>query len=1182
MPDASGIATLHIRLLGGPEIRLGDRPIHLETGKTLALLAYLIVRPGPHQRDMLADLLWGEQGPARAARNLRRALWNIRHNLCPEGEDAPCPFLVITRREAAFNLESPHTLDVRLFEAHLQAAQDALKNLPRGAMMPEDVLDHLQACVRLYRGDFLEGVYVEGTPAFESWLLGERAYYREQILQVLTQLSEMHTARGEYNAAILVLRRLLALAPWSEWAHRQLMLCYALTGRRSDALAQFQRCKRILRDELDVAPLPETVDLYERIRSSDQFAQLIRVDLDRPLREDALHLPPIPFLGREQEHAWLLDHWKRRSAGLTLVEGPAGIGKTRLVEEVLRQLGGRGIPILQGRCHQFGTSVPFQPFVDALRSYLRAPPNALSSLEGVWLAELSGLLPELRAQYADLPPPVVIEKEMGARQRLFEAVVQTLRTLATPALVLFLDDLHWADPDTIDLVQYLAHRLVDSSTWVVATYREEDLEAGHPFLLLRRELGRQHRAFILHLQPLHEEAVRALAQSIPGLREQERHALSAYLMAQSVGNPFILVETLHDLVDRQVLQRTGTGWRADVGWLERATRRLSDTVVRVASNPHPIPRAVTDMILARVERLPPPNRSLLEMAAILGEPFTRELLHTLTNVTIRDVEDALALWHARGLVHTPSLEDSSRYDFTHPLLREVLYTHIPPLRRRHLHGHVAETLERLYAGREHSIVETLAYHYAASERREKAIYYLLAAGEAAQARQAQETAIYFFSRALDIIPEDDLENRYRALSGRERAYNQLARREAQARDLDVLADLANALEAPVLQADVLRRRAEWAMRTARFREGIARATEAQRFAQAHNALALSVDALRIESMCLLRLGDFAAAMQRCEEALRICRDIGDRRREVLVLGTLAIAELDHGQIRLAREHMETVLEYWRATDDIWHHAIACNNLSMVYHRLGEYGPALSVQEEARQLIPRTGDLGLNAYSLVSLGILYATLGRYEESLHLYQQAMDLARTISDKSLQAYIHACQGDALCAMEAVEEAQNAYQAALSIEEDLGVYFYRPQIWEGLSRCALLRGEWDEADSCLQKARHYHALGDYPGYFVSLALHAYVQAHRNRQDAARDLVEQFITWTNTHKEREEPDPEAWWLISQTLTALGDKEGARRALTRAHTILQRRAATLENDLRNSYLFHIPAHRSIMEVFSGT
>ncbi len=1166
--------TLNIRLLGGPDIRLGNQPIHLETTKTLALLAYLVVRPGPHQREWLANLFWGEQGEVRAARSLRRALWNIRHTLSPGSAEKESPYLIITRQEVAFNHEGPYTLDLETFVHHFQAARtDIQKARDKGSVSPA-TLRHLHACVNLYRGDFLEGVHIKDAPAFEMWLNSKRAYYQEMAVQVLYHLSEIHTARGEYSEAITALQHLLSLAPWSEWAHRQLMFCYALTGRRADALAQYERCKQILRKELAADPLPETVRLYERIRDPRQFTDMLTRARQEPLPTDPL--PPIPFFGRSQEHAWLLARWTHPQGILTVVEGEAGIGKTRLVKEVLRHLQGLGVTVLEGRSHQFGSNIPFHPVSEALRHLLQRAPDVLDTLEPVWLAELARLLPELLAKHAHLPPPVPLEKGAAARQRLFEAVAQALLVLRGNGLAFFLDDVQWADADTIDMLRYLLNRLAEEHIWFVTACRGEELEPGHPFRLLRRDLGRTRRLQTLRLSPLDKESVHLAFTTWCSLPESQGHLLSTYLYARSQGNPFILLEHLRDLVERGVLLQTPQGWEVDTSRLPTDTDNPS-TAPFTHHNPNDaIPAPVQDMILERVERLPSSARELLDVAAVLEGEFSRDLLQAVTNVPLHQVDEALMAWFSRGLVQPTSNTPTPGYDFHHPLVRQVIYQNLSQPVRQGLHARVGHTLERLFAGQEEKVLESLAYHFTAAAEREKAVHYLLLAGESVQARQAQKAAVGFYTQALEFIPEEDKEARYRALSGRERAYNQLALREAQAQDLDALWELAIALDDRARQAAVLLRRAEWAMRTARVQEGITAAQKAQRLAQEAGEMGIVVDALRMESMCYVRMGTFERARTCCEKGLQLSQEIGDRHREILCRGTLGFIEMDLNRPEKARQHMEAALAYWRGTEYLWYWAIACNNLSMLYHRLGEYGRALSLQEEARQLIPKTGDIGLEAYSLASLGILYYTVGRYEDALQSFEQALTLARIITDRGFEAYTYTCQGDVYIALEQVDKAEEAYRLALAIEHEVNITFNRPLIWDGLARCALMRNDVEEAERHLTKAEEYFVQEQHPGFGETLALHAFVYTLLNAPIAARQKLRQFQEVIEAPEVEASLKPEAWWWVSRAWEALEEDKAAREALLRAYTLIQRRGATLDEETRATFLTRVPTHQAVL------
>ncbi len=293
---------LDIRLFGGLRIALDGEPVSaFMSQKVPALLAFLAVSGRAQRRDDLAALLWGEMPDADARNNLRQALANLRKLL------DPC--LTITRETVELNAEPPVFLDTTAFETALA--------LPPGLPV-ENRAAALTAAAALYTGDFLAGFFVREAPAFEEWMLGQRARYREQALLALHTLTQHHLAAGEYDRGIQSATRLLALDEWREEAHCQLMLALARTGQRSAALAQYQRCRRLLEQELGVEPAAETIQLYERIRAS----------MLRPRHN--LPAAAADLVGRADEIAELRARLRTPGCQMLTLVGAGGIGKTQL------------------------------------------------------------------------------------------------------------------------------------------------------------------------------------------------------------------------------------------------------------------------------------------------------------------------------------------------------------------------------------------------------------------------------------------------------------------------------------------------------------------------------------------------------------------------------------------------------------------------------------------------------------------------------------------------------------------------------------------------------------------------------------------------------------------------------------------------------------------------------------
>lgn len=260
---------LTLSFLGPPVVEWGGEPAgHFVSNKSLALFCYLAMRVGLHAREHLAGLLWGEMTEERAKANLRMALYNLQ-KLFPG-----C--LVVTRINVAFNHAQPYWLDVDVFKSGLDVSHGQVASL--------------RSTIELYRGEFLENLYVKSAPDFEVWLVEQREHLRLSFLRVLEELANHYMSQGDWTASIEAYRRLLVVDSFREDVNRRLMLALAQAGRYDAALEQYQLCCRLLREELCVEPTLETMALYERI-------QIIRSQ-PRPSNLPSEH---VSLIGKETE-----------------------------------------------------------------------------------------------------------------------------------------------------------------------------------------------------------------------------------------------------------------------------------------------------------------------------------------------------------------------------------------------------------------------------------------------------------------------------------------------------------------------------------------------------------------------------------------------------------------------------------------------------------------------------------------------------------------------------------------------------------------------------------------------------------------------------------------------------------------------------------------------------------------
>lgn len=319
-------AQLALKLLGKPQITLNNQPVSgFISAKAQGLLIYLAVTGKAHTRATLASLFWDDAPDAQAAKNLRNVLSNLRALVGSH--------ILISRDEVAFDMSQPYMLDVDEFTRALASA--------RG----QDEAHALQRAAEIYQGDFLAGFYVKNALGFEEWALGRQAGLKNAALQALHTLVGRHLEREEYAAGINYANRLLAIGPWHEETHRNLMKLLSRSGQRSAALAQYQICRQTLKTELDVEPMPETTALHQRIKAA--------------AAPPPHNLPPqpTPFVGRAAELAELGRFLRHPTAQLLTLTGLGGIGKTRLA----LQAAARAIDPSKNDEQIFGNGVFFVP-----------------------------------------------------------------------------------------------------------------------------------------------------------------------------------------------------------------------------------------------------------------------------------------------------------------------------------------------------------------------------------------------------------------------------------------------------------------------------------------------------------------------------------------------------------------------------------------------------------------------------------------------------------------------------------------------------------------------------------------------------------------------------------------------------------------------------------------------------
>jgi DNA-binding SARP family transcriptional activator len=750
------VSDLHLAFLGLPEVHHDGRLISFRTRKVMALLVYLAVEGGMHSREKLTTLLWPESDEPQGRMVLRRTLLLLRQGLHEESESPLLAHIIVEREALGCNLSSNIHLDLQIVKKVIDLSREHSLHLKHTAQQSERdraVVAQLLAAVAVYRGNFLDGFSLDDAPEFDDWMRMQRHAWHNRINLVFDRLSLLQSHRGEIEDAIEVATRWLVHEPLNETVYQRLLQLYLTIGNRDAALRTYEACHTMLAEELHAKPAPETEALHARIRMTANISSSSPVfrssRLQAKVESSSSMLVEGPLVGRTDEYSQLVETFYRTTQGQTLVvilTGEAGIGKTRLAKEFLHWAAAHGADVLQGGAFETGGRLSYQPLVESLRSRIErenAPDDLLSD---TWLAELSRLLPELRDRYPDLQAPE--GDEATARNRLFEAMSRLGHALAkrTP-VVLFIDDVQWADADSLDLLSYVGRRWTEMETplLLILNMRSESLINSNTLAQWLAGLEHDLSMTSLKLSVLqYEDTLRLLLSLGKGDSDTETQGLAQFaqwLFAETGGQPFYIVEMLKALLEREVLvssQMNDGSWAIDLSSAANGKIRLLSM----------LPSSIRDIIRSRLAQLTVEAFALLAAGAVLGHGFTFERV-----CKIADLKESEGLPALDEVLKNQVLQEASaqgetevRYFFVHDKIRDIIYTEAGDARRRIFHRRALEILELelVHPGE-------LAHHALAAGLKEPAFRYNVAAGNHAMELFAVRDAIGYYEQSRQVL-----------------------------------------------------------------------------------------------------------------------------------------------------------------------------------------------------------------------------------------------------------------------------------------------------------------------------------------------------------------------------------------------------------------------------------------------
>jgi DNA-binding SARP family transcriptional activator/tetratricopeptide (TPR) repeat protein len=675
---------LQIRLLGQFGAALDGRPLtKLTAARLQSLFTYLVLHAGePQSRAQLAFLFWPDVAESNARNNLRQLLHQLRDAL-----EGAAGSLETNASAVRWAPTAQWFADVTVFE-------EALAKAGRATASGHSVRcrAYLERALQLCGGPLAPSCY-------DEWIASDRDRLVRQCKTAVQQFVECVEATREYKAAIPYVEHWLQHDPSEEEAYRCLMRLHALCDDRVAALRVFRDCREALRRELDIEPSEPTLRLYRRIEGEDGTIVAPACDVASAL------------VGRSDEWLVLRRTWDAAATGsarFTLIEGEAGIGKSRLAAELVAWATRQGLAAATTRCYAAEGRLALAPVADWLRN--EALRSNLHQLDDVWLAEVSRIVPELPTA-----PRPAVQLGSGERLLLFEALARAIMTAPAP-LLLVIDDLQWCDLETLQWLHFLLRFDSNASLLVVGTVRSEELSRSHPVRDLKRRLEEESVLTHVSLQPLNPSETATLASQV--IHRPFDDAAAKRLYRETEGNPLFVVEMM----------------RADGGLA------LDSTSSRSA-----LPPRVHAVIAGRLAKVSEVARQVVSTAATVARACDVSILTQTIGCSERELTAALdELWQKRIMRE----REPNTYDFTHDKLREVAYEEIGAPGRRSLHRSVARALEAGDAATLDSVSGQIAAHFDRAGLSELAIPYYIRAAAVAQSVYANGEALTQAERGL--------------------------------------------------------------------------------------------------------------------------------------------------------------------------------------------------------------------------------------------------------------------------------------------------------------------------------------------------------------------------------------------------------------------------------------------------
>jgi len=759
---------------------------------------------------------------------------------------------------------------------------------------------------------------------------------------------------------------------------------------------------------------------------------------------------------------------KESKGTILTIEGEAGIGKTRLVEEALSIAVENSFRIYKGDCTGFGRDIPFYPWRSILNDIFGLTPfedrdvaeekvNAI--LKGFGQSEWTPVLCQAMGfDVQDTPLTASLDSELK-RQRVFDMVLYILKRMAgSEPMLIIIDDLQWIDPTSKDLLYFISPRITHDRLFIILALRPEiDIS----------DIKSYKNSNHINLTPLDFHSIEKLIKDRTGLSEIQS-AFTNLILDISNGNPFYTEEIVNLLFEKKVIIKD-----------EKGKVTIKENIQEID-----IPQTVNDIILSRVDFLNEKTKGVLKVASVIGRTFRLKVLDALQDIAIgEELKQVLKDLERLDITLLNQGDPDFEYIFKHLMTHEVVYSTIPHAVRIELHGEVAKYLEEEMWGDISGRYELIAYHYSNANQYKKAYeYYFKAAEKAARSLSCRdglklyELAKSNLTKAFEnklINERDYLLKRYEISSGMGMLYSILGDRDNEGSIAKELNDISIKLDDDLLKAKAFLFNSSFLIETGVIDTAREEAEKTFRIATEIKNDELSARALLLIGKSYSIKIEMDRALEYITKSFNLAKKIG--LKEVMITSLTSIAAIYHigGQLKEALENSQKALAISEEIDDLLSQMKIINRIGEIYGQMGELEKAREYHENLLNISRMVGARLFEMLSLICIGLNDMGKMLLESAMKYFQDALSVAEDIKSTRGEGLIYLNMGvlatDTGLYKEAEEYLEKAHEKCMEIGDKLT----EGRVYTQLGRLGVMIGKNEFAETYLKKAEEIAVQG-------------------------------------------------------------------------------------------------------------